>query len=439
VTGPVGAQAYRWRVVLLFLVCSILAYVDRNVTGVLVESLKASLHLSDTQIGFIQGFAFSLCFAFAGPPIAWLIDRGPRMRIAASGIAIWSLATAVCGVSSTFSALAAGRALTATAEAALPPSVYSMITDMFPRNQVARATALFLVAPSIGLAVAWFAGGLLLSKFVTMGGLTLPLLGHVLPWQAVFLTLGAPGLILSGALACVQEPRRREPPAGATLVTGQGLPTLAQVFAPRARVLVPYVFGTATLMTGFFAHTAWAISVLARNHGLNPHAGAPLMGALTLIAGCSGALLSAWLAGRGSEADTTGRVLKIMIASGLLMAAAAFALPFTGSGWPPVAVLGFFLFASTAGTVLLAVPMQLAFPGHVRARAITIVGLFYAIGSAGIGPWLVGWVNDHVFHNEARLGVAVAAVSVVAAVTGVCFLACSLARWRDYGGDVGVQ
>jgi MFS family permease len=305
-----------------------------------------------------------------------------------------------------------------------------MITDMFPRNQVARATALFLVAPSIGLALAWFGGGLLLSMFGATGGMTLPVLGHLLPWQSVFIALGTPGLFAAALLACVREPRRLEAAAGATMHPGEHQPTLAQIFLPRARVLTPYILGTAALMTAFFAHTAWAISVLARNHGLAPHQGAALMGALTLAAGCSGGLLSAWLAGRGSEQDTLGRVLKIMIVSGILMGGAALALPFAGPAWMAVAILGFFLFASTAGTVLLAVPMQLSFPGHLRARAITIVGLFYAVGSAGAGPWLVGWTADHVLHSEAKLGIAVAGVSVMAAIIGVSLLVSSLARWR---------
>jgi MFS family permease len=426
------AQTRPWFTVTLFLACFTLAYVDRNITSVMVEPLKASLRLTDTQIGFIQGFAFSLCFAFAGPAIAWLIDRGPRMRIAAIAIAAWSAATMLCGVARSFPMLVAGRALTAASEAGLPPSVYSMITDMLPRNQVARASALFLLAPVLGLGIAFFGGGHLLALFTRAGGLDAPLLGHFSPWQAVFVTIGAPGLLFALTLALLREPARREAPAGSS-----GLPSAWQVLAPQAGVIVPFVLGTASLMTAFFAHTAWAVSVLARNHAIAPHEGGPLMGLLTFSFGVCGGAVSSWLAGRGSPEGTIGRVLKIIIAGGALMAAAALALPFVGAGRAPAAILGLFLFASTACTVVLAVPIQLSFPGHLRARAITTVGLFYAVGSAGVGPWLAGFVSDHLLGGERMLGWAVSGVSVAAAAIALPLLTISLLRWRAAPAQAG--
>src|SRR5436189_2542498 len=86
-----------WLFVVFILICSALSYIDRQVISLLVQPLKASLHISDTQVGLLQGFAFSLCYAIAGLPLALAIDRGNRARIAAGCIALWSAAVACCG------------------------------------------------------------------------------------------------------------------------------------------------------------------------------------------------------------------------------------------------------------------------------------------------------------------------------------------------------
>ena len=63
---------------------------------------QARLDLSDTQFSLLHGLAFSLFYAFMGIPIALLADRYSRPRIIAIGVAFWSLATAVCGLSRNF-------------------------------------------------------------------------------------------------------------------------------------------------------------------------------------------------------------------------------------------------------------------------------------------------------------------------------------------------
>ena len=42
-------------VVFMFFLCFVFSYVDRQIVSILVQPLKATLHLSDTQIGMLQG------------------------------------------------------------------------------------------------------------------------------------------------------------------------------------------------------------------------------------------------------------------------------------------------------------------------------------------------------------------------------------------------
>lgn len=81
VTGNVGHPVY---IVLLFFVCFAFSYLDRQVVSILVQPIKQSLALSDTQIGLLQGFSFTMCYATAGVFVARLVDRANRVKLIAA-------------------------------------------------------------------------------------------------------------------------------------------------------------------------------------------------------------------------------------------------------------------------------------------------------------------------------------------------------------------
>ena len=123
-----------WAIVAVLFVAYILSFIDRMIIGLLVEPMKADLGVSDTQISLLQGMAFALFYTFAGLPIGRVIDRAPRMKIVAAGVAIWSLTTAACGAASSYLQLFLLRMGVGVGEATLSPAAYSIIADSFPRH-----------------------------------------------------------------------------------------------------------------------------------------------------------------------------------------------------------------------------------------------------------------------------------------------------------------
>jgi len=98
------------------------AYIDRYIFGILIEPIRHSLALSDTQLSLLQGFAFALFFVLAGLPIGRLVDRYNRRNILFVGVLCWSVASFACGLSHNFEQLFAAlsqhlRALTRDAAA----------------------------------------------------------------------------------------------------------------------------------------------------------------------------------------------------------------------------------------------------------------------------------------------------------------------------------
>ncbi len=60
-----------------------LAFVDRTVLTLLVEPIKADLHVSDTLISLLTGASFVVFYVAVGLPVARLADRGNRRNIIA--------------------------------------------------------------------------------------------------------------------------------------------------------------------------------------------------------------------------------------------------------------------------------------------------------------------------------------------------------------------
>jgi MFS family permease len=195
-----------------------LAYVvnvmDRGVLALLLEGIRHEFTLTDRQLGFLSGLPFALFYSTLGIPIAALADRSVRRNVLAGCCALWSAATAACGMAVNFTTLVTARALTAVGEAGGTPPSHSLISDYFTRST--RATALSIYA--LGVPV-----GTMLGSF--LGGWGNDLFG----WRMTFMLVGTPGVII----ALLVWATVREPPRGLSDVaarsTGPPAPPLSSV------------------------------------------------------------------------------------------------------------------------------------------------------------------------------------------------------------------
>src|ERR1700722_10065757 len=66
---------------LLLFIVAIFNYTDRYVIAILLPDIKQDFQLSDTQMGFLTGVAFTSLYVLAGVPIARLADRFSRKKL----------------------------------------------------------------------------------------------------------------------------------------------------------------------------------------------------------------------------------------------------------------------------------------------------------------------------------------------------------------------
>ena len=84
-------------------------FVDRQILSILAEHIKADLHVTDAQLGYLYGTAFAVFYAVFGIPLGRLADAWDRRKLIALGLAFWSVMTAVSGLARSFAQLALAR------------------------------------------------------------------------------------------------------------------------------------------------------------------------------------------------------------------------------------------------------------------------------------------------------------------------------------------
>jgi len=105
--------AVAWWGVALFTLGATLSYTDRQILAILVDPIRASLHLTDTQLSLLQGAAFAVLYSVLGLPLGRVADLVPRRALLALAIAVWSVGTAACGLARSFDGLLGARLLVA--------------------------------------------------------------------------------------------------------------------------------------------------------------------------------------------------------------------------------------------------------------------------------------------------------------------------------------
>src|ERR1700731_3805276 len=93
---------------ILFLGCT-LAFMDRAVISLFIIPIQRDLHISDTQVSLLVGFAFGAFNALSGLRGGGWSDGGPGRTIAAIGIAVGRVAAACGGLAANFWQLFLGR------------------------------------------------------------------------------------------------------------------------------------------------------------------------------------------------------------------------------------------------------------------------------------------------------------------------------------------
>jgi predicted MFS family arabinose efflux permease len=356
----------------LLVIAYTLNFIDRQIAGILAEPIKQDLHLTDSQLGWLGGTAFALFYTVLGIPIARLADRGDRSVILTAGLALWSLATAVCGFAQNFAQLFLGRMAVGVGEAAGVAPAYSLLTDLYPAERRARAMALFSLGIPLGSALGVVFGGLIAAK---------------VDWRVAFIVLGVVGLVFAPIYKIgVRDPGRREL---------RDTASLAEVFAVLARKpsfwLMSFAAGTGSLVS--YGLAFWIPSFLARSFHLSLIDRSLIFGAIQLVGGIAGVWLGGLVGDRMRRARPAAYALVPMVTYALCL---------------PFFLLAFSSRSIAASAVLFLIPTALSLawlgpvigavnglvPAHMRATASAMYLFILNLIGLGFGTLVIGMISD---------------------------------------------
>ncbi|MDO9369038.1 MAG: MFS transporter [Sphingopyxis sp.] len=227
------ATGYSWYVLSVLVVVYILNFIDRQILSILAVDIKADLGLTDADMGFLGGAAFAVFYALFGIPLGRLADNWSRVKLLSIGLSLWSVMTAMSGFAYNQFSLTMARMGVGVGEATASPTAYSLISDYFPKKQRATALAIYSSGLYLGGGVSLFIGALIVEAWNNSypSGGPMGLVG----WQAAFLAVGVPGLIVALWVATLREPAR----GAMDGVPTHGSPTPFRAFGRDLTMIVP--------------------------------------------------------------------------------------------------------------------------------------------------------------------------------------------------------
>ncbi len=417
------SAAYAWLVVLFLMLLYTCSYIDRTILSLLVAPIRADLGISDTQYSLLAGLAFALLYALAGIPLGRIVDRWSRRNLIAGGVAFWSLMTMLCGGASSFAGLFAARVGVGIGEATLTPGSYSLVADYFPPRNLSRALSIFALGVPIGTGLASLIGGPLVHAFTISGTeATLPLIGTLKAWQAVFIAVGLPGLGLAAlTLIVVREPQRRQNATMGDTDSSTFADTLGFLWTHRT-VYAPIFLGMALIALFSFGAAAWYPTLLQRNYGFDMRNAGLLLGASTLILGIAGAMTAGWLADHWLAAGRLDGHFRIGILYGGGMLLTGALGPIIPLAWLSLTLIAASAFFSVTWIGVNAAALQLVTPNRMRGQMTAIYQFVGTLISFGLGPTAVALTTDHVFGRENAVGLSLASVGCVSLALGCLIL-----------------
>ncbi len=191
----------RWTALPVVLAGTFMVVLDFFIVNVALPAMQSDLGASDSAIEWVvAGYALtSAIFVIAGGRLG---DRFGRRRVFSLGLALFTLASAACGVAATPTQLVLARLVQGAAAAFLTPNVLSIIGVLYDRQD--RVRALTVYGTVMGLAAV---GGQLI------GGVLMSADPAGLGWRSCFLInvpIGVAALVLAPRV--IPESRQSDAP-----------------------------------------------------------------------------------------------------------------------------------------------------------------------------------------------------------------------------------
>jgi MFS family permease len=377
-----AATGAKYALFLLFAI-NLLNFFDRQLLGALTEPIRHEFDLNDKALGLL-GSIFTVIYALVGLPLGALSDKWYRNRLIALGTLFWSLLTAATGLAQNYSQIFMARLGVGVGEATCAPAGQSLIGDLFPPSQRAKAMGVFMLGLPAGIFLAYISAGAIATKF---------------GWRAAFWFACIPGIILALMALRIPEPVRGALDPGRVVSAGN---TTKKAFAT--------VLGLPTMwwiiMSGIFhnfnmyAINTFNTAFLIRFHGMTLLNASYISSISVGAVGAIGLLVGGWLADKMSVKRRNGRL--VLSACAMTIAAPCIFLAIN----QPKGAITAYIILMALGTITMYVyyatvysAIQDVIEPRLRGIAVALYFCFMYILGASMGPYATGALSDYFAHK----------------------------------------
>lgn len=243
--------------------------------------------LTEVQVGFLTGPAFTAVYVVAGLPLARLADRFSRRWLFLASLLTWSGITVASAFVRVFWQLAVVRVGLGIGEAACNPASYSLMGDMFSAGTLASAMAVYHAGVYIGSSLSYMSG----------------VISASLGWRASFLCLGLPGFAVAILVPLVvYEPTRGRTKGLRSTDIAPAEPQhslrATALHLWRRRDYVWLCVASSARNVAGYALGAWLPTFYARTFGVAPATYGTALAIIVPLAGASGSYFGGWLCDR---------------------------------------------------------------------------------------------------------------------------------------------
>jgi MFS family permease len=357
---------------------NLLNYVDRFSFFAAGRHIQKALDINDEWFG-VLGVSFMIVYTIVSPVMGWLGDRYSRKILLAGGVGLWSLATVGAAFSADFYHMFFWRALLGLGEASYGAIAPALIADLFPIKARGRAMGVYYLALPVGTALGYILGGKI---------------ADTLGWQAVFLVVGLPGLLVALAGLFINDPGRGASEAGAGPQKAHRPSLKDYLVLLKTPTFLFNTAGMAAVTYATGAYAAWGSTFYQRVYGLSATDAGYSIGLLLVGAGILGILMGMFLPDLLRK--RTRRAYLIIAAIGVLVATP---LGVAGILNPNYKSSLFFLFGASVLLSMVLGPSNTVtanvVPANRRATGYaTFIFLIHLFGDIS-SPVIMGWISTH--------------------------------------------
>ncbi|SDE61694.1 MFS transporter [Rhodococcus tukisamuensis] len=398
-------RIYPWVVFALAFGLLLSDYMSRQVLSAVFPILKAEWSLSDSHLASLSSIV-ALMVGLLTFPLSLLADRWGRVKSLILMAVLWSVATLLCAIATSYEQMLGARFLVGVGEAAYGSVGIALVLSVFaPRVHAALAGA-FMAGGSFGSVIGVAIGGFIAVQF---------------SWRWSFAAMAVFGLLLVAVFRVVVTEARlkryavEDATPGAALEADGFRAPVSSLFT-NPTVLFVYLGGGLQMFTAAVL-LAWMPSFFNRYYGLAPDKAGVAASVFVLLVG-TGMIVCGMITDRVSRNDPAAKWTSAI--AYCLISLAFLTVGFSiGTGTAQLVLLGIGAFFSAGCSGPSAAMVANLTHTSIRASAMGTLTVANNLLGLALGPFVVGILADHLGLLDAmRLAPLVYIAAAAALVLG---------------------